>query len=451
MAASPQRQLANLLLGIEAQARAATTLAELGFSIANESYGLLGFRQTLVMRGGDRHARVLTVSGLVKPTEDSPYLVWLRRAWPWLLDQISASPGWFHPDEAGIEVPSAIKDGWKEWWTAGIYILPLSQRDGQPLGWVIFLMDAPPAAWQKNALDRLAQTWSYCWEMLKGHQRRGLFQRWKNLSWRVKLTFVTILALLLFVPVRQSALAPAEIVSLDARVVAAPIDGVIKTVHVRPNQSVKAGDVLFSLDDTTLRNRLEIAYKSVAVADAELTAATQRAFHDSSSQSELALLGGRAQEKRAELAAVQAQLSRIHVHADHDGIAVFTDTDDWLGRPVSTGERIMQLANPDNPGMLIHLPVADAITLDTGATVKLFLTVQPLKPLAGQIIETSYQATPSPDDISSYRLRGSFDTVDHRQARIGLRGTAKLYGERVMLGYYLLRRPLASLREWTGW
>lgn len=450
MAASPQRQLAKLLLGIEAQARAASTLEELGFSIANESYGLLGFRQALVLRGGDRHARLLTVSGLVKPTEDSPYLVWLRRVWPWLHDHVRENPGWFQPDEAGVDMPTPIQDGWREWWTAGIYTLPLTRRDGTVLGWVILLMDGAPAAWQQDALKRLAQTWSYCWEMLAGHQRRGLFRRWKALDWRIRLTILTVLALMLFLPVRQSALAPAEIVSLDARVVAAPIDGVIKTVHVRPNQPVQAGDALFSLDDTTLRNRLEIAYKSVAVADAELTAATQRAFHDSSSQSELALLTGRAQERRAELAAVQAQLARVQVHADHDGIAVFTDTDDWLGRPVSTGERIMLLANPDNPGMLIHLPVADAIALDTGAPVKLFLTVQPLKPLSGQIIETSYQATLSPDGISSYRLRGAFETEDSLQTRIGLRGTAKLYGERVMLGYYLLRRPLATLREWTG-
>lgn len=451
MAVSPQQQLAERLVGIESQARAATTLAELGFSIANESYGLLGFRQALVLRGGDKNARLLTVSGLVKPTEDSPYLVWLRRVWPWLCTQVSANPGWFQPDEAGVEIPPALLDGWREWWTSGIYALPLARRDGETLGWVIFLLDTPLVPWQEKAINRLAQTWSYCWEMLVRDQRQGLWQRWRNLRWQIKLTLLAVMALLLFVPVRQSALAPAEIVSLDARVVAAPIDGVIKTVHVHPNQPVKAGDPLFSLDDTTLRNRLEIAYKSVAVADAELTAATQKAFHDSSSQSELALLSGRSQERRAELAAVQAQLSRVQVHAEHDGIAVFTDSGDWLGRPVNTGERIMLLANPENPGMLIHLPVADAIALDTGAPVKLFLTVQPLQPLTGQVIETSYQATLSPDGISSYRLRGAFENVDAQQARIGLRGTAKLYGDRVMLGYYLMRRPLATLREWTGW
>ena len=111
----------------------------------------------------------------------------------------------------------------------------------------------------------------------------------------------------------------------------------------------------------------------------------------------------------------------------------------------------MLLANPNEPGMLIHLPVADAMALEPGAAVKLFLTVKPLDPLSGTLTETSYQASQSPDGIASYRLRASFDDEQDDRARIGLRGTAKLYGERVTLAYYLFRRPLAALREWTGW
>ena len=37
------------------------------------------------------------------------------------------------------------------------------------------------------------------------------------------------------------------------------------------------------------------------------------------------------------------------------------------------------------------------------------------------------------------------------KVRLGLHGTAKVYGEEVSLGYYLLRRPLSALRAWTGW
>lgn len=72
----------------------------------------------------------------------------------------------------------------------------------------------------------------------------------------------------------------------------------------------------------------------------------------------------------------------------------------------------------------------------------------PAELLAGTLTETSYQAGIAPDGVASYLLRAS---VDDQAARIGLRGTAKLYGEWVVLGYYLLRRPLAKLREWSGW
>lgn len=437
---------AALIPALEARARAAHSVVELAFSLANDPYALQPFRQALVF--ASRDDALLAVSGLARPSEDSPYLVWLRRAWPWLKPRLAAAPGWFAPDAASL--PAEILDGWQEWWPAGLFALPLARRSGAPLGWLCLLLDAPPPAEAVAALEHLAPTWAYCWEMLAGPDRPGWRDRWQQLDRRRRRWLAIALAALFLFPVRQSALAPGEVVALDAEAVASPLDGVIKAIHVRPNQPVKAGQPLYSLDETTLRNRLEVAQKSVSVADAELLSATQRAFDNPQSKADLALLGGRAHEKRAELAAIQAQLARIDVVASRDGVAVFADPNDWLGRPVVTGERIMLLADPARPGVLVHLPVADAIALDVGAPVKLFLTVQPLAPLAARITETSYQAVLSPDGVASYRLRAAFaDGGEH--ARIGLRGTAKVYGGWVVLGYYLLRRPLATLREWSGW
>jgi hypothetical protein len=438
--------LAAFTADLEARARAADNVTELGFSMANDSHPALHFRQALVI--GER-GDVVAISGLVKLTEDSPYLIWLKRSWPWVVERLPES-GWFAPNATELaEASSDIADGWQEWWPTGVQVLRLARRSGDTLGWVAFLLDQPPQADILAMFDRIAHTWAYCWEMLAGKPRRGLKARWQALDVKRRRLVLVALAVFFLLPVRQTVLAPAEVVPVDAMAITAALDGVVKIVHVRPNEAVKAGDRLFSLDDTTLRNRLEIAQKSVAVADAELLAATQMAFNDSRNRAELAALTGRAQERRAEFSAVQGQLTRIVAIAPYDGVAVFADPDDWQGKPVVTGERIMLLANPDKPGMLIHLPVADAITLDRGAPVKLFLTVHPLSPVSGEITETSYQATLSPDGIASYRLRASIPpTAD---ARIGLRGTAKLYGDRVVLGYYLMRRPLAKLREWSGW
>jgi len=436
--------LAAFAANLEARARAAESVAELGFSIANDGHAALHFRQALVV---DAKGAVVTVSGLAKLAEDSPYLIWLQRAWPWLAERLPEG-GWYAPSGPELDTaPGDIADGWREWWPAGVQVVPLARRSGTPLGWAVFLLDQPLAPEPIAMLGQVAQTWSYCWEMLVGKPNRGIRSRWRGLSATQRGLLVAVLLLVFLLPVRQTALAPAEIVPVDAMAITAALDGVVKKVHVRPSQAVKAGDLLFSLDDTTLRNRWEVARKSVAVADAELLAATQMAFQDSRNRAELATLSGRAQERRAELAAVQVQLARVNAVAPYDGIAVFANPDDWQGKPVVTGERIMLLANPDKPGLLIHLPVADAITLDPGAPVKLFLTVRPLSPLSGVITETSYQATLSPDSIPSYRLRASVTGDD---IRIGLRGTARLQGDWVVLGYYLMRRPLATMREWTG-
>lgn len=442
--ALPHPQLLLAVAALEERARAADSPQTLAFSIANDAYPLLGFRQALVFDARDEPWTLLAVSGLARPTEDSPYLVWLRRAAAWLasLPQ-GAAADWITPDTA--DIPDDIAEGWQEWWPAGLWCLRLVDRDSLVIGIAIFLLDAPPAETIAAQLTRLAGTWAYCWAALAGDKPR----------WRLKLTAkqrklaLLAAAILCLVPVKQTALAPAEVVSQDALVVASPLDGVVKTFHVVPNQPVGKGEKLFSLDDTTLRNRLEVGAKGVGVADAELNAASQRAFDSSPSRNEIALLTGRAAERRAELASIQAQLTRIDVVAPRDGVAVFGDTNDWIGKPVTTGERILLLADPAQPAMLIHLPVADAIALDVGAPVKLYLSTHPLTSLEGRITETSYQAITTPDGIAAYRLRAALDGHPE-EARLGLRGTAKVYGDWVVLGYYLLRRPLAALREWSG-
>ena len=464
--ASASPSAAAMVAQLEARARAANTPAELAFSIANDSFGLLGFRQAFVMAGSGNQARLLTLSGLAVPTEDSPYLIWLRRNWPWMQQQLNSQAGWLSsPAHTKVQAealadgqpapepeppPVELVDGWLEWWPEGMYATPLRRRDGVILGWAAFLMEAEPSALQKQALSHMATLWGYCWEMLGGKPRLSLRERWQGLGRKRHAVWIAV-ALLCVFPVRQSALAPAEIVALDATTIASPLDGVVKTFHVRPSQPVKTGDLLLSLDNTTLSNRLAVATQSVAVADAEWVAASQKAFDNFQSKGELNQLQGRAQEKRAELSAVQAQLSRIEVRAPHDGIAVFGSADDWLGRPVVTGERIMQVANPQSAGVLIYLPVADALVLDEKAPVKLFLTVRPLSPLNATVTETSYQASLSPDNVSSYRLRATL-AADQKldDARIGLHGTAKISGGWVPLMYYLLRRPLATVREWSG-
>ena len=72
----------------------------------------------------------------------------------------------------------------------------------------------------------------------------------------------------------------------------------------------------------------------------------------------------------------------------------------------------------------------------------------PLEPLTATLRYVAHEAVERPDGHSAYRVRATLDAG--QQPRVGLKGTARLEGESVALGYWILRRPLAALRAWAG-
>lgn len=433
----------GVLLQIEGRAMEAQSVAGLRFTIVNETHALSPYRQAALFElEGDR-LRLSAASGLVSVAADSPFAVWLSQ-----FAQRFPRDGAIHQLELADAAP-ADAEGWAEWLPEHLLLAPLKDGQGQLVAIAMYAAEQP---WGEDAVDmleRLHACYGYC---LAG-MRRGAPDPWRFfrglLRKRNRAMLVGALLLAMLVPVRLSVLAPAEVVALNAVAVSAPQDGVVGSFAVTPNAMVKTGDLLFSLDDSTLLNRLQVARKALEVAQADAHIAQQRAFDDVKSKAEVAVALGRVREKEAELASVETQAQKVEVRADRDGIAIFSDTNDWIGKPVVTGERVMQLAKPEDGGVLIWLAAADAINLEPGAPVRLFLHTEPLSPRTSKLIEASYQSTLSPDGVASYKLRAQFEEGTELP-RIGLRGTARISGDWVLLGYYLFRRPLAHLREWSG-
>jgi multidrug efflux pump subunit AcrA (membrane-fusion protein) len=224
---------------------------------------------------------------------------------------------------------------------------------------------------------------------------------------------------------------------------------VVERIVVQPNQDVAAGELLLTLDPTQIRNRLDVARKARDVAEAEYRQAAQQAAFDDKSRQQLTILKGRAEQRQADVTYAESLLARIQVKAEQPGIAVFDDPNDWTGRPVRIGERILTIADPAKAEIEVRLPVADAINLEPGAKVALFLNIAPERRIDATLRYASYEATVAPDGALSYRLKATLASTS-APPRIGLKGTAEIYGQKVSLFYYLMRRPLAALRQMTG-
>ena len=68
--------------------------------------------------------------------------------------------------------------------------------------------------------------------------------------------------------------------------------------------------------------------------------------------------------------------------------------------------------------------------------------------LAASVRYVAHDASLRPEGSYAYRLRARLDEGSNR--RVGLKGTAKVYGARVPLIYWMLRRPLATVRQALG-
>ena len=437
------------LLQIEHEVRQAESASAIEFIAVNDTWRIVRYRQAVLWRQEQKGSPGLQlVSGLVDLGGDSPFRQWMNQ----VLRTLTFTPGKAQ-SVSMADLPASLQDGWREWMPEHVLALPLRTPEGGCNGGLWLAFEQAPVQHELALLERLASVYGqglwawraaspWWWQML--HSLPGLFKR----KW---LWLACIVAAAM--PMRLTVLAPAEIIGKDAKLIVAPSDGVLARFFVTPNQAVNADTLLFALDDTNVRNRNEVAAKARAVAEADYLRVTQKAFSDLASKADLSSLKAKLEEKQAEADYTRDLAARVQVKAPESGIVVFSDPNDWIGRPVQTGERIVQLADPKRVQVAIHLAVDDALNLDPGASVKLYLNVAPLSPLEARLVQASYEPVVAAEGFVAYFLKADFNdanAANQTPPRIGLKGTAKIYGDWAPLIYHVLRKPLAWVRRTLG-
>lgn len=450
--AAPLHPTVAALLHLQQKLLAAKTPAEFGYSAVNETRFLVPYRQATLWRSssGKRSGQIFAISGLPVVNPEAPYIQWLSTLFNHLSTRhttlLTLTPS---------HLPDPLGHPWQTWLPEHGLWLPLqlpATPDGpatdQRVGGLFLVREEPWSEGEKTLLAHLGLIMAPAWWGLLA--RRHLGRRlWEQRPKKLSLLWLALGVGLLWMPVPLSVLAPAEVVAFQPTVIRAPMDGVVDGFHVMPNQNVKTGEKLLNLETSALTNRLEITSKEWEVAQAEYRQAVQSALQDPNSKAKLALLRGRIQQKEADLTYIRSQLERVMVTAPRDGVAVFSDENDWVGRPVRVGERLMVLADPEQVELEIHLPVADAVLWKPGTPITLFPATDGDHTLAAHLRYASYQADLTPEGVLAYTLRARF-AEGESTPRLGLRGTAKLFGEPVSLFYYLFRRPLTAARQVLG-
>ncbi|HIJ83895.1 MAG TPA: HlyD family efflux transporter periplasmic adaptor subunit [Magnetococcales bacterium] len=443
-------RLLAALVELEATLRGAQTMDTAAQVIVNETRNLMVYRQAVLFeRWPGGKWRVRAVSDVVDPDRGGPFLLWLTQ---FLAQGLPGDVGYGPRGLVAADLPQDRRQQWVEWLPEFGHWTPLVSLLGDPMGGVFWFRDIPFCARELWLLGHLSSSFGQAWERL------ALLQRRSCLGWlQARMTFgrtalVTsmVVAVLAFVPVHLTVLAPSHVVPVDPVAIHSPLEGVVAQVHVQPNAEVEAGTLLFSLEAGELKNRHAVVLKGLEVEAANLEKAQRKGFHDDRSRSEVALLQAMVAMKATEVRFAAEQLVLVDVRAPRAGVVVFNDPNQWLGQPVRVGETVMYLADPGRMELEAWIPTADAIALEKGTKVFMFLNIHPHTPLAARLRMADFAARQSPDGFLGFRVRARFEDGEG-PVRFGLRGSARFQGDRVRLWYYLLRRPLAFFRQQVGW
>lgn len=434
----------QVLLAIEGEALEAKDILSLRHIAVNRPRDLLKFGHIIWVHRNGQSLRLEAISSQSQIDKTTPFAQWMSSELTARLRQkeLDVDSAWqFNNTESEDSLTYPFSHA---------YFAPFSPDSKS--GGLLFTRDTEFKENELPQIKRLAQIFGVTSAALGRKKRARMSVKKRNYVYANLVT----LGLLSFIPVPMTTLAPAEIVADTPYIITAPMDGVVEQILIPPNTVVSQKTALIRLVDTTYKNEYILAEQEQFVADAKLRQASLTSFIDTTAKREIAVAKAEKMMAGARQNYARDRLSKTLIHAPKDGLAIYSDPTDWAGRPVSTGEAIIKIADPSRVLLRIDVPLAIGETLERGARVRMFMDSDPLTPLDAELMSASFQAQLMPDGHMAYEAYARLDVSTQTEnsegelPRIGTRGVAKIYGETAPLGFWLLRRPITIARQFLG-
>lgn len=260
---------------------------------------------------------------------------------------------------------------------------------------------------------------------------------------------IGFLALASLIPVSQTILSPIEVVSTDVTYVKSPANGVIDEVFVEPGNLVGEGDPILFLDVAQLQSQLEIAQAEHNQLRVEYEQETIKSLSEATSRFRLAEIQAGLSEKVAQIAFLSNQIADNRLYATRSGVVSMPEIEQLRGRPVSVGDTLLTIADPEKLEVELWLPLQTALPVSAGDAVTVFMNSNPVSPYTATVRYVTTQPQSRPDGSMGYR--GRADAVGPLPGRVlGQRGMGRITTGRETLFMKLLRQPIAWIRQSVG-
>jgi multidrug resistance efflux pump len=239
---------------------------------------------------------------------------------------------------------------------------------------------------------------------------------------KFKLMTALVLVFIIFMFVAQGehrVSAPALLQGAVRQLLVAPQDGYVKEGLIRSGAMVQKGDLLATLEDTTLqleRKKLQSEKKIHQQGYQQALAKRERA--------NLGILLAEIEKVEAEIRLVDDKISRTQLRSPIDGMVISGDLSQSQGSPVRLGEVLFDVAPLNNYRVILEVDEHDIARLETNQSGHIVMSALPDKSFVVNL-ESVISVAQSEGGRNFFRVQGVL-VEPSPQLRPGMQGVAKI-------------------------
>ena len=250
--------------------------------------------------------------------------------------------------------------------------------------------------------------------------------------------------LLMFLPITYRVRCNCVAEAVSRRFAVAPFDGQIISGHKEIGDVVKTGDLLAEMDGRTIRWEL-----SGVEAEREQSLLTRESELSQRNVSNAILAELEYDRLIAQQSVLKYQKDNLHITSPVDGVVLSGSLERAEAASVETGQVLFEIGPTRPLKVEIAIPDDEVSQIKVGHPVKIWIDGQESEPITGEIDQIHPRSeTRNADNVFIAEIE--FPNEDER-LRPGMKGSARIDGEKRALGWCLFHKPANWLRSRLTW
>lgn len=231
----------------------------------------------------------------------------------------------------------------------------------------------------------------------------------------------------------------------EKRFAVAPYDGTIARGFVRPGDTVEAGTVLAEMDDRMLN--MELSGVSAEHLKAVRKQSIELADHNIS---KLQLAALEAERLAADESLLRFRQQNLQIRSPIDGVILSGSTERAEAASVRRGQVLFEIGSLQQQRIEVEIPSTEIACVKVGQPATIWV-----EGLEGHALEGKIERIQSQAELRNGKLvfvaEVPFVANSSQPLHPGMRGSARVDGDRHSLAWNLFRRPYELLRSYCAW